>query len=275
MENFILSSQDDLNFTHELTTIDKLESLSYGVEIENFKDNTNAQFTNYFQSTNINTEFFPVSEFEGVDEFSMTSINVFKKSKKLTKNQTDQIFYILKIHRKKCRHKVKKLERNRVKNCLEEDFENFIQDTSKTTNLNNLKYEKNNLNNIKSKNRSFRLFDKDVIIKKIMTNFLKFLRKMLELRYKSEVKEIQKLKFYSLEQCKKFLRLNTVSQVYTIINCKTEHEYLYSKQLIKVFEENFINSKYFVEYLIEKIKLKFDEEYTCCFLQYIKRIIAL
>jgi len=333
MENFSNVEDNTLLFQVDETVTNKLDPFNNEIEIQNFKNQshfTNLSMNNFY-STCFYTENYQVSEdFSFIfnhEDFKIQSKadTLYKKIPKFnrknestkkfsSKTKSEKFFFIYKHHTNGCRHKNRKIQRNKIKNFIEKDFmlifdkkvfnkhrfseylkvnENTLNnlDFTNYSNISNFSFGSINKNeNCKIKkttNRNFRLFDKDVLIKKIMSNFLKFVKIVLEI-FISKVLNIRNIKikdfdpcsFYSFEQCKEFLEKTKFSDYFDVKSYKiskcliNKYRFLLRSNMFQIFSEFFLNSTYLFEYLIEKIKSKYDNFYFLCFLNYAKKIIS-
>lgn len=148
----------------------------------------------------------------------------------------------------------------------------------------------------KTTNRNFRLFDKDVVIKKLMSNFLKFLKLILE-KFINDNKlesiyEIKKKNFeenFSNEQkCKTFLISKKIkdfllkkkcsnSQKNNIYNNKMisfDYDALLETKLIDIYQNAFLSSSFLVKYIFPKIKKDHDHSYFMHFNKFLLKILV-
>jgi hypothetical protein len=202
-------------------------------ENNDFKSINNA-FLYISASTNYQSDLFNFTDLDNLD-FSAFHVNFKKK-----------IFEITKIHRKKCLHKKdSRIERNKIKKLVEADAKLVFQkNLKKRFKILETIY---NTNEFKIKKR---LYDEDVIVKKIMSNFLKFLR--LLKKEKIEISNLSNRGFFNIISCKEFLLENV-----SVLN----------------FFEYFTESNYFHNYFFEKLQKNFEKNYICAFIGYIKRIL--
>jgi hypothetical protein len=333
MENFSNVEDNTLLFQVDETVTNKLDPFNNEIEIQNFKNQshfTNLSMNNFY-STCFYTENYQVSEdFSFVfnhEDFKIQNKadTLYKKIRKFNKKiestkkisgktQPEKFFFIFKKHTIGCKHKNRKIQRNKIKNLIEKDFllifdkkvfnkyrfSEFLQinentlnnlDITNYSNISNFSFDSINKNEHykikKTTNRNFRLFDKDVMIKKIMSNFLKFLKIVLEI-FISKVLNIRNIKikdfdpviFYTFDQCKEFLEKKNFSDYFDIASYKiskcqiNKYRFLLRSNMFLIFSEFFLNSTYFFEYLIDKIKSKYDNFYFSCFMNYAKKIIS-
>jgi hypothetical protein len=238
----------------------------------------------------------------------------FSTSKKILRNKPKvnytKFFYVRKVHKKKCVHHSRKnnikVKRNKIKNFVNQDLEVILKSVKENTFQIYKRKSINYINKLEKeikkcelqiqpstirknqKNRKFRLFDKDVIIKKIVSNFIKFLKLMYDgKKFDSSSNEIKKIndsfkfnfseykKICSIEQIKEFLKFNFDNIV--INNNKANSSMLLNDlqniSLQQIFSCFFLTSKYFQEYLINKIKSSYDSDYLLIFLEFIKKIL--
>lgn len=195
------------------------------------------------------------------------------------------------------------LKRNIDKDC-NYNFTNVISKDEKNKLIgmpNNIQIQefKNKINNTflkkKTSNRNFRLFDKDVVIKKIMSNFLKFVKiiieyflieNKLELIYEIRKNVFEEI-FCNLEKCKEFLfgkkiidflickKRNFVNKKINIKNDKMKYKTLsfIDTRIIDVYKFMFLNSGFLINYIYPKIKKDHDQSYYIHFMQFINKII--
>lgn len=236
-----------------------------------------------------------------------------KNSRKKNKVNYTKYFYVRKVHKKNCIHQYKdiKVKRNKIKNFVNKDLDSILKSLKENSYLifkkNSSSYLKKLEKEIKKReslqlkpslstirknqnNRNFRLFDKDVIIKKIASNFLKFLKliydgiKSVKTSSNDNEKVMDSLKFNfseykkicSIEQFKEFLKLNFDN----LINNSNKNEFkcillneLQGISLHQIFSCFFIVSQYFQDYLINKIKSRYDSDYLLIFLEFIKKLL--
>jgi hypothetical protein len=297
------------------TLTEQFDPFDNEIEIQNLRNQshlTNLSGNNFY-STCFYTENIYTDDFSFIfhnDDF--TNANSFLKKipkfqKRLRKEiyekkvlQKEKYFYIYKKHKVDCKHKVKKIDRNKIKNLIQKDFFNFFGvgqnnfckkrflnhfENSGEINLIDEYSEVKMIKIKKSKNRNFRLFDKDVIIKKIMSNFCKFLKIIFEFFLSKllcvknfKIKEFDSEKFYAIEHCIEFLKKNNFSDIVQIKDKipksdRIKYNFIFSSNLHIIFSELFINSDFFFNYIIEKIKSKYDNEYFISFMNYTKKII--
>lgn len=220
-----------------------------------------------------------------------------------------KVFYIRKVHRNNCEHQKDnyffKAKRNRIKSLVQQDFallkifllrdKSFLSKSYKIEGMLNIETKDLILTNsdqtlsksnpFNCKNRKFRLFDKDVIIKKIMSNFIKFIKLLVDNLLNNDQKEeskivfnrISKSKFCTIEQCKIFLK-QSIQDLTQSDNNKFANVSILKRatnlKLQTLFSTLFINSKYFNEYLINRIKSAYDKGYLTCFISYINKIVC-
>lgn len=317
MENF--SNMEDNTILYQLdeTVTEQIDPFNNEIEIQNMKNQS--QFTNLSMNNYYSTCFYS-ENYHMSDDFSfilnnedlklrnsilkrkIQKIPKFKNNeRKYSKLEKQKMFYVYKKHRIQCKHKIRKINRNKIRNFVEKDYINFFDDgcesysiKCKNNFLHEIKknlYDKNCSRLIeikKSTNRNFRLFDKDVIIKKIMSNFFKFLKILFEL-FMSKMLDIKNLKikefdyadFYTVEQCKEYLNKHNIFDFFqlnkkiTLNFDRKKFKSLLDSNLFQIFGEIFINSFYFFDYLVVKIKSKYDEDYLKCFMNIIEKIISI
>jgi hypothetical protein len=329
MENFSNVEDNTLLYQVDETDTDQLDPFNNEIEIQNLKNQS--QFSNQSMNNYYSTCFYTENN-QMSDDFSLIfnhedlkmGINgntLYKKIPKFHKKieskkkisvgkNSEKLFYVYKKHRIECRHKLRKIQRNKIRNFIEKDFlllfekkeyrknrfyeffdgnENFLNNSNFADISNFAADSDHNLEHFKIKkitNRSFRLFDKDVIIKKIMSNFLKFVKIIFEI-FLSKVFDIKNLKikdfepgvFYTFEQCKEYLVKNKFSDFVEVSDkiskCnRKKYRFLLGSNLLVIFSEFFVNSTYFFDYLIDKIKSKYDDLYFVCFMNYTKKILS-
>lgn len=237
-----------------------------------------------------------------------------KNSRKKNKVNYTKYFYVRKVHKKNCIHQYNKnnikVKRNKIKNFVNKDLDSILNSVKEN---NFLIFKKNSGSYLKKlekeikkneslqlkpslssirknqNNRNFRLFDTDVIIKKIASNFLKFLKLIYDgiKSIKSSSNENEKIKdslkfnfseykkICSIEQFKEFLKLNfdnLISNSNNQFKCILLNE-LQGISLHQIFSCFFIVSQYFQDYLINKIKSRYDSDYLLIFLEFIKKLL--
>jgi hypothetical protein len=232
-------------------------------------------------------------------EVNITKKRKIKKKQKRKSHKT-LLFYIYKAHNNGCLHKkILKIKRDKIKSIINEDIKDLLSIRNLNCHLNKYKilsqkyFNKENSLVIKedlilnSKNRKFRLFDKDVVIKKIMSNFVKFLRLFLKMIFKKQYKRdlnieigLKNKSFINTNQTQTFLKLNLRELIKdNKIDKKMENEtdpnlkMLTQITLKEFFTKYFINSNYFHSYLINKTLKSYDEKYMVSFLKHINEII--
>jgi hypothetical protein len=347
MENFSILEDYNIEYFKEDNNINNNpeDIFSNEVEIQNFKNQFINLSTN-FNSTCVQTEFYgeleQYDDFSTLlknDDFNNKVCNTYldstkfipsrqftnKRIKKLKENSNlitnknniemtkklhtkdNKIFYVYKTHHKKCRHRKRKIKRNKIKSQVLGDFRNILR---KRTNLqtyenkfkeifnkllstknsdNKIISDQNLINKKKITNRKFRLFDKDVIIKKIMSNFLKFIKLIFDyaiskFELPNNFYKLEKNKnFYSIKQCKDYLNSTSMFKLVTKENKQNkkiqeleELNTLLNLKFYTIFEQNFVNSNYFFNYLSERIKMHHkNDEYYENVIKYIGKIISI
>jgi len=160
--------------------------------------------------------------------------------------------------------------------------------------LSEIKRDENNLFlKKKTTNRNFRLFDKDVVIKKIMSNFLKFLKLILEIfSLDNKLSSIYELKKRNFEEnfanelkCKTFLNSKKIRDFLLLKKSQKkkrslknniiggEHEAFLDAKLIDVYQNVFLNSSFLTKYIFPKIKQDLDQSYYVHFNKFLLKIL--
>lgn len=267
------------------------------------------------------------------NHYNENNINNFYLGRKLI----SPIFYVSKFHKRKCSHSSSKTKKNLIKKLVQEDYFRFKRNLENKKNLNNLNQKQNQKQNIKTNkiskiknkpelnlndeinplclseiskddnklflkkkttNRNFRLFDKDVVIKKIMSNFLKFLKLILESftidNKSSSIYEIKRKTFqenFSNElKCKTLLNNKKMKDFLLIKNKKSCNKkrslnrknninkdcdcaaFLEAK-LIDVYKNVFLSSSFLLKYTFPKIKKDHDQSYYLHFNKFLLKIL--
>lgn len=242
----------------------------------------------FFASTDcfINN-FTNVSDLEREEEFmrklaTFDNVMCEKPLKNKIVNETEtaekiNTFIVNKRHTYKCRHLsqiTNSIRKNKIKLSLEDDFRSITENSfsglknSFLAMLRNLSPQKTL--DKPSKNRKFRLFDKDVVVKKIISHFYKFLSYQIgafEKQYKVllEVDNIVKMKKRSQTSFKSILDKRLV-QVDKFAESKQLLKFRFlTVKLVDQFREYFLNSHYFQE-IIENFKKKHGESYSQYFI---------
>jgi hypothetical protein len=224
-----------------------------------FKSINNA-FLYFGSTTNYQSDLFNFTDLENLDFSMLCPVKNVKKR---------QIFSIIKIHRKKCSHKkVSRIERNKIKKLVEEDLANLI---NKNNFQKRFKFLEKSFEKVKECKNKKRLYDEDVIVKKIMSNFNKFLRLLLFPFINNTNSEIITKKFFNVLSCKEFLSQIEVKQLIKANEVKNISKTLLSLNLSFIFEF-FIESNYFHNYLLEKLKKNFEDGYVNSFIAYTLKI---
>lgn len=217
---------------------------------------------------------------------------IFKKSySKILKIEFDNNSISEKIRKTKNKGKKDKKIDNLIHICPYN-----ISDFSNSNNSINICMKENNLFlKKKTTNRNFRLFDKDVVIKKIMTNFLKFLKLILEnLLVATNLSSFYELKKKNFEEnfanelkCQMYLKNKRIRDFVTIKrfnsfkksqnnnNKKLENEYelLFNSKIIEIYQDVFLNSNFLQKYTFPKIKKDHDLSYYIHFKKFLIKII--
>jgi hypothetical protein len=231
-----------------------------------FKNINNAFNTTNFQTTDY---YFNFTYLDNMD-FSMLCYPISLSRKK-------NIFNIFKVHRRKCGHiRTPRIQRNKIKNLVEQDLKIMLQKEKKKRRFVKLELSYKNI----SKKINKRLYDEDVIIKKIMSNFLKFVRLLLISITKGNKNKnfnFNNKQFFNVLHSKEFLNENILKSLINNHNKFGSNDISSNKilkyKLIKIFGY-FIESNFFHNYLIEKLQKNYDESYLSSFIGYIKKIIS-
>ena len=171
------------------------------------------------------------------------------------------------------------IQNNKNNNILNGTYSIPVADS----NINNLFLKK------KTTNRNFRLFDKDVVIKKVMSNFMKFIKLVLEnfliekgLKNKFELRQkIFEEIFANVEKCKEFLNKKIIldflikkNDIKTKIwkNKKSEITNFFDLKIIDIYKINFLDSNFMQNYVFPKIKKDHDQSYYLHFVQFLHKI---
>jgi len=190
-----------------------------------------------------------------------------------------------------------KEENSKIKNLNIEDDIAFLNtfNAIKSTNLLCLSETGKDDNNLflkkKTTNRNFRLFDKDVVIKKIMSNFLKFVKLIIEsFLIDNKFNSLYELKKKSFEEnfaneqkCKSFLFNKKIKDFLLIkkfnnkksLTHKNECNYKAFDQtyLIDVYQNVFLCSSFLIKYIFPKIKKDHDLSYYSHFNKFLLKIL--
>ena len=251
-------------------------------------NNTSSQFyasTDYYVNN-----FTNLSEFERDDKEYLKKPHKFDSlfGEKPLKNplvneenfeEKKVVFVVNKRHNYKCRHLAnvsKSVRKNKIRLCFEDDFQKII--------ANNFEGMKNNfyllfkkIAKIKSfekcsKNRKFRLFDKDVIIKKIICHFYKFISSLTSFiekhfKYKIKLNDTIRLKKRSQTSFKSIISLKICQLDEKIPNQNIPQslQKIVSLTCVEIYKKYFINSSYFQE-ITENFKIKHGDVYYQYFL---------
>lgn len=243
------------------------------------------------------TEYY--NNFTNISELERDDIHYLKKSSKLDttfdenlfKNslfdgnngcifkKNNLMFSINKRHSYKCKHlsKISKsVRKNKVKLSLEDDFTkifsyNFDGFNNKFGNIKKnfsqyKSFEKN------SKIRNLRLFDKDVITKKIICHFYKFstsLVNFLEKNFKIKIKinETIKLKKKNQLNFKKILNIK-IAELSDKCNEYTLPQHVndvLSMTCLNLYKEFYLNSNYFYD-ITQNFKFRYGDFYYQTFI---------
>jgi hypothetical protein len=116
-----------------------------------------------------------------------------------------------------------------------------------------------------SKNRKFRLFDKDVIIKKIICHFYKFVSSITssiekQLKIKLKLHETVKLKKRNQTSFKSLIHMNIAEFDFNDYTSNPSVLKFLSLSILEIFREFFLNSQYFQE-ITENFQKKHGELY--------------
>jgi len=190
----------------------------------------------------------------------------------------------------------KKIYNSKSKFFLKNDIPKKSINKTTTSNFVNSEdcFDENIFLKKKTTNRNFRLFDKDVVIKKIMSNFMKFLKLIIEIylqenhgnfHYEIKKKLFEEI-FSNVQKCKEFLYNKKISNF--IITKKTNstkkfhfssnvlghniNEIFLKLNLIELYKTHFLNSDFLVNYIFPKIKKDHDKSYYKHFTQYLKKL---
>lgn len=171
------------------------------------------------------------------------------------------------------------------KTSIQSDHE--FNDSEEDTNRNNFYLKK------KTTNRKFRLFDKDVVIKKIMSNFLKYIKLIIEnyienhdlhTQYDIDKKKFEE-KFSNISKCKAFLIKYNIKDFLILKQKKTikkdkkllrnqipDFVTFLEMKLSDIYILHFKNSNYMKNYILPKIRQNHDKSYYLHFIQYMNKI---
>jgi hypothetical protein len=178
-----------------------------------------------------------------------------------------QLFCICKIHKRGCGHK-KRIGRGRIKGLVEKDITSLLKGYKNKRFRNLERFYK--LDKGPRRDRK-RLYDEDVIVKKIMSNFFKFIRLVVKSLYKSTVSELTHKYFFNVPSCQEYLNKTALNTFIKTTNNTGGGQDILTWSLDKVFD-SFVESYYYHSYLVEKLKTTFDENYICAFINYTKQI---
>jgi len=259
------------------------EKCSFLKNEDDLWNNTSSQF--YASTDFYNNNFTNMSDIEREDtNFIKKSIKYFSvfdenpiknplidNTVKINKNT---YFVINKRHSYKCKHLTKiskSLRKNKIKLSLEDDFKKLFSNHFQEL-MNNFIILKNFISPIKtfdknSKNRNFRLFDKDVIIKKIISHFYKFSSCMInfierEFNLKAKLNDSIKQKKRSQSCFRKILwmKICEFDEKYTNICLPEIVMKVTSLSILDIYKYYFLNSHYFQE-ITNSFKNKYGDLY--------------
>lgn len=250
---------------------------------EDIWNNTSSQF---FASTD-----YYINNFTNISELEKDDTQILKKSTKFDtvfdekplknpfvcqKPLTEKtvFFVVSKRHSYKCKHLCsisKSLRKNKIKLSIENDFNLLLS--------HNLKGLKNTFHCFKKKlsplkcfeksvrNRKFRLFDKDVIIKKIICHFYKYISCMTnliekEVKVKIGLNDIIKEKKRSQSCFKKIIWMKISDLEGNSLNDKFHPnlKMFLSLTFLDIYKDFFLNSYYFQQ-ITENFKTRHGDYY--------------
>ena len=262
-----------LNENEKCTTIFKNE--------EDIWNNTSSQF---YASTD-----YYINNFTNISELEKDDAQLLKKSTKfdsvfdekplknpfVVQNPSieKRVFFIIsKRHTYKCKHLSnisKSFRKNKIKLSLENDF-NLLLSTNMTDFKNTFHCFKKKIIPLKSfekstKNRKFRLFDKDVIIKKVICHFYKFISCMInliekEVKVKINLNDIIKQKKKSQSCFRKILWMKICELEGTGGIYNQNIKMFLSLTFLEIYNEFFLNSHYFQQ-ITENFKTRHGDYY--------------
>jgi hypothetical protein len=212
----------------------------------------------------------------------------------------EKIFIIYKQPKQRCKHRHKaKIHKNLLKNIVKQDFEAYTKERcfnyfgdSKLENLlkksNNFPYSKLRK---KIKKGKIRIFDDDVMVKKIIKCFCKFVKMILILIKEKTLYKNDSMEFKITEKDKSFcskkeayffllkVKLETcfispIKEIKYNVLIDKNIEGLLNMSLFKIFKNVFVNSSFFHDYYTCNLKYKFGEDYLSYFLFFIKDMIT-
>jgi len=221
---------------------------------------------------------------------------------KLSKIKNTKLFIIYKQPKQRCIHRHKSsLHKNQLKNLVKKDFMKCIKGPEKNVlGFGNFKFEnllKKKINfpyselRKKIKKGKIRIFDDDLIVKKIINNFCKFVKLIMNFIQEDTMYNNDNVEFKIVEKNKNFCSKKDASlflQNVKLENCfKTTFkdftytdfrsknvEILLNMTFFKIFKNVFVNSKFFHNYLITSLGNKFGDDYLSYFLYFIKDMIS-
>ncbi len=180
-----------------------------------------------------------------------------------------------------------KLNKNKINqnNLTKNNFNlNFININLEKNEIKEKKYkekEKDELfiNKITS-NRNFRLFHKDVVIKKIMRNFMKFLKSIITHFFKDINKSVTfdfnilqyEGNFTNFNKSRLFLNNNYLRDLISFSQRKLLDKKIQELKLIDFYKDFFLNSKYLLDFIYPKIIKDHEILYHSHFVEYLNKI---